>query len=390
MIPPRLIRIRELAELEADMRNRLLVMLLFSAALVLLWQMPLLALEQFEYGTDSLPRAGHRCNQNVFIGRPIGGPWVDAEDAENDGSENDGLEFSPDGHQVTIYVSVDGVIAGWIDFGGGDGSAVDFSQAMDNIIPAQSVKAGYNNFSFGWPGGFVTGSEVWARVRFSSSRLISAVQSPTGVNEMDGEVQDYVFDLTPVEISSFEAKSLNGIIKLEWQTESETENLGFHLFRSDSEEGLYEQINNSLIQGAGTSSSTRAYEYTDALVQPGKIYFYKLADVDYKGLLTMHGPASATATSPLDYILEQNYPNPFNPETRINFRLKETSYTKLAVYNLEGKEVRTLASGTLTAGAHTIAWNGKDNNGVTLSSGTYIYKLQVNDFEVSRRMEFVK
>ncbi len=345
---------------------------------------------EYDYGSDGLPRAGHRYDINAFIGRPTGGPWVDSEPSENDGSENDGIEFAPDGHHVTLYVSQNGVIAGWVDFDGGDGAAVDFTQAYDLIIPAQAITAGFHTFAFNWPAGFVSGTEVWSRFRFSTSTQPGAVQSPTGVNETYGEVQDYVFDLTPVELSSFEAKSRNGLVRLEWRTQSETENMGFHVYRSDAENGDFERINHSLIPGAGTTSSVQYYDYEDAQVAPGKTYFYKLADVDYKGRLTMHGPVSATVASPVDYVLEQNYPNPFNPETRINFRLKEPGFVTMSVYNMKGQEVRSLVAKSMGSGAHTVTWDGKDNSGIVLPTGTYIYKLQVNGFEVARKMEFVK
>jgi hypothetical protein len=348
------------------------------------------AAAELDLGSDGLPRAGHQYDANVFIGRPTGGPWVDSETSENDGSENDGIAFTSDGHEVTLYVSQNGVIGGWIDFDGNDGSAVDFTQAYDNIIPAQAITAGFHTFTFNWPAGFVSGTEVWARFRFSNSTQIGAVQSPTGVNQTFGEVQDYVFDLTPVELSSFEAKSTNGIVKLEWRTQSETENMGFHVYRSNAENGDYERINRSLIQGAGTSSAVQHYIHEDLDVEPGQTYFYKLADVDYKGRLTMHGPVSATVASPVDYVLEQNYPNPFNPETRINFKMKESGFVELSIFNLKGQQVRSLVAKIMGNGAHTVNWDGKDNNGIVLPSGTYLYKLRVNGFEVTRKMEFVK
>ncbi len=265
-----------------------------------------------------------------------------------------------------------------------------FPILLRNIIPAQQVSSGYNSFSFSWPAGFALGAEVWARFRFSSSRQVSAVQNPLGVSDCSGEVQDCLIDLSPVELTGFDAKSVSGSVEVEWRTVSEAGNIGFHVFRADSEDGHYRQISGSLIHGAGASGSVKAYGYADSTVEPGKSYFYKVADVDYKGRPTMHGPVSATATSPVDYILEQNYPNPFNPETRINFKLREAGYVQLSIYNLKGQEVRRLVAAALPGGVQTISWNGKDNNGITLSTGTYIYKLQVNGFEVSRRMEFVK
>ncbi len=357
----------------------------------LLLVLPLAAGAQalYDYGAESLPRAAQRFDPAVYIGRPGGGPWVSGETGECDGSEKEGIEFSVTGREVTFYVSKSGVIAGWLDFHGSE-DVPDFSQPDDNIIPAQAVRAGYNSFSFSWPQGFVPGAAIWARFRFSSASQTAAVSTPVGVSDSCGEVQDYRFDLLPLDLGDLTAEPAGDRIALSWQTKSETENLGFHLFRSQAKEGPYQQITGSLIRGAGCSREPLRYGYSDTTVEPGKSYYYKLADVDYKGCMTLHEPVCATAASPVDYLLEQIYPNPFNPETRINFRLKEPGRVQLAVFDLKGHEVRRLMAGALPRGPHTVSWNGRDDNGAFLASATYIYKLQVDDYEVSRPIQFIR
>lgn len=370
------------------MNKRFIRRVLLSVVLVLL---PLTARAQslYDYGAENLPRAAQRFDPAVYIGRPGGGPWITGESAERDGSENDGIEFSITGHEVTVYVSSDGVISGWLDFHG-TGEAPDFSQPDDIIIPAQTVRAGYNSFSFAWPQGFVPGSAIWSRFRFSCASQVTAVSNPVGVSDSFGEVQDYRFDLLPLDLGDLTAEPAGDRIALHWQTRTENENQGFHLFRADAAEGPYRQITGSLIRGAGCSHGPLRYGYSDTTVEPGRVYYYKLADVDFKGCMTMHGPVCATAASPIDYVLEQIYPNPFNPETRINFRLKEPGRVLLSVYDLKGHEVRKLMAGALPQGPHTVSWNGRDNNGAFLASATYIYKLQVNDYEVSRPIQFIR
>ncbi|HNW60436.1 MAG TPA: FlgD immunoglobulin-like domain containing protein [bacterium] len=343
----------------------------------------------YDYGAEGLPRAGQRFEASAFIGRPGGGPWTTGEMAEQDGSEGDGIEFSANGREVTLFVSRDGVISGWLDFDS-QGETADFSQPADQIIPAQKVRAGYNSFSFSWPQGFTPGTELWARFRFSSSSRCEAVASPAGVSDSCGEVQDYRFDLLPLNLGDLTATPASDRITLQWRTTTESENLGFHLFRAGAAEGPYRQITASLIRGAGTSATPIVYGYSDTTVEPGRIYYYKLADVDYRGCMTLHGPVCATAMAPVDYVLEQVYPNPFNPETRINFRLKEPGRVHLSVFDLKGHEVRQLMAGTLPRGPHTVSWNGRDNHGVFLTSATYIYKLQVDDYEVSRQIQFIR
>lgn len=75
-------------------------------------------------------------------------------------------------------------------------------------------------------------------------------------------------------------------------------------------------------------------------------------------------------------ILNQNYPNPFAKATNISYTLKGTEDITLIIYNASGEEIRTLYSGTRTAGTYTATWDGVDNSGKRVASGTYFYQLQ--------------
>ena len=93
------------------------------------------------------------------------------------------------------------------------------------------------------------------------------------------------------------------------------------------------------------------------------------------------------------YSLEQAYPNPFNPSTTINYTLEENSEVSIIVYDLMGREVRTLVNEfQLSNGgsAHSVVWNGTDNSGQMASSGIYIYRMVSNDFTKSHRITLMK
>ena len=87
---------------------------------------------------------------------------------------------------------------------------------------------------------------------------------------------------------------------------------------------------------------------------------------------------SEFAEIPRDYQLFQNYPNPFNPTTTIRYNIKQASKVKLKIYNLLGQEIRTLVNGSQEAGYQSIIWDGRDNIGVPVASGIYIYQLAAN------------
>jgi len=98
-----------------------------------------------------------------------------------------------------------------------------------------------------------------------------------------------------VELVSFTATpSRNGIL-LKWETASEIDNAGFHIWRSDTAEGTYAQITDQLIPAQGGPTSGAAYNYEDTDVAQGKDYFYKLEVIDTKGASEFLGPVSASS-----------------------------------------------------------------------------------------------
>ena len=88
--------------------------------------------------------------------------------------------------------------------------------------------------------------------------------------------------------------------------------------------------------------------------------------------------------------LLQNHPNPFNPQTTIAFSIKERGEVSLAVYDVAGQLVRTLANESLAAGPHTKVWDGRDNAGQPIASGVYFYKLVANNFSQTKKMVLLK
>ncbi len=88
---------------------------------------------------------------------------------------------------------------------------------------------------------------------------------------------------------------------------------------------------------------------------------------------------------PSNYSLSQNYPNPFNPTTSISFALPVAGNVELKVYDMLGKEVASLVSGSYTAGTHSVPFDAS-----ALASGVYVYKLTAGDFTDSKKMVLIK
>jgi hypothetical protein len=88
--------------------------------------------------------------------------------------------------------------------------------------------------------------------------------------------------------------------------------------------------------------------------------------------------------------LYDNYPNPFNPTTQISFYLPENQQVSLDIFNIRGQKVRSLQNGKMKSGQHRLTWTGKDNNGNSVSSGVYFYKLKTNNSTLQRKMLLLK
>ena len=101
---------------------------------------------------------------------------------------------------------------------------------------------------------------------------------------------------------------------------------------------------------------------------------------------------AAEVALPQHLRLRQNYPNPFNPRTRIEYELPQSGLVRLAIYNIRGQRVRTLIQSHRRAGVHGLGWDGRDDAGMPVGSGTYFYRLTVPQagFQETRPMVLVR
>ena len=91
-----------------------------------------------------------------------------------------------------------------------------------------------------------------------------------------------------------------------------------------------------------------------------------------------------------DFILFPAFPNPFNPTTTIRYSLSEGSRVSLKIYNVIGERIKTLVEDFQSPGEKSAVWDGRNDHGQLVSSGVYIYKLEVGEFASARKMIFVK
>ena len=101
-------------------------------------------------------------------------------------------------------------------------------------------------------------------------------------------------------------------------------------------------------------------------------------------------PSYPIAGEPLDFILYPNYPNPFNNQTAISFSVPSSLEIEINIHDIVGRVVKTLLTGRLEAGIHTIKWDGKDDTGISVSSGMYICSIKTQHFVKRHKMLLVK
>ncbi len=92
------------------------------------------------------------------------------------------------------------------------------------------------------------------------------------------------------------------------------------------------------------------------------------------------------ASAPGIDILKGNFPNPFNPETTISYTMPAAGDAKLGIYNLRGQLVRSLVNEPKAGGDHRVVWDGKDDNGDSVTSGIYFYRLETGKHSQTRKM----
>ena len=93
---------------------------------------------------------------------------------------------------------------------------------------------------------------------------------------------------------------------------------------------------------------------------------------------------------PKNYSLSENYPNPFNPLTQFNYTIPEYSVVKIMIYDIKGRQIRSLFHGLKEPGQYSIIWNASDDDGHPVSAGVYLYHIQAGTFVQSRKMILLK
>jgi hypothetical protein len=192
------------------------------------------------------------------------------------------------------------------------------------------------------------------------------------------------YENSPLAVSllSFSSVINNQNVILNWSTEFENNNKGFDVERRT---GSSDWVKIGNVKGAGTTSEPTLYSFTDNNLLPGE-YNYRLKQMDYNNNFSYFELKEAIIINPPSkYNLSQNYPNPFNPITKIDFDLPVESIVMIVLYDITGREIKTILNESRTAGYYTIIFDGSE-----LTSGNYFYKLTAGEYSATKKMVIIK
>ena len=201
----------------------------------------------------------------------------------------------------------------------------------------------------------------------------------------------------PVELSSFTAAYANEFVTVEWATASETDVIGFNVFRAlEDEYTLSEKINMSIIEGYGTTSEPHEYYFIDDTSNPySTAYYYWLECVNFDGTSNVYGSikydpdidGDGELNTVFHSTLEDIFPNPVQVGENITFNfmiggLEGTLRSvSLNIYDIKGKLVKEIINENMMVNDYTETWRVND-----LANGVYFYQLKTENYQETKKL----
>ncbi len=221
--------------------------------------------------------------------------------------------------------------------------------------------------------------------------FVPADKSPNGKallltgNEISGTTT--IFEITetltvPVELVSFHISG-NTLI---WKTATESNNSGWEIETKEKGsrvQGSWKKI--GFVAGKGTTTEAQTYTFSVSNLKSSDSEFeVRLKQIDIDGKFSYSNVLTVNPV-PTHFDLIGNYPNPFNPTTKISYQLSAGSKVELKIYDLLGREIKTLVNGNIEAGKHSVEFSAAD-----FPSGVYFYKLTAGSFTQTKKMTLMK
>jgi len=182
--------------------------------------------------------------------------------------------------------------------------------------------------------------------------------------------------ILPVELTHFEAKAQKESIALTWRTETEEDNAGFELQRSENGKDFKTL---TFIEGAGSTVEPQEYAFEDKTARPGVEYFYRLKQIDFDAAFEYSEIVTASLKS--DHLeVSEVFPNPVREQAQINVTLPKDEQLTISIFDLTGKPLR-VSNQQLDAGVNTLIIHTSD-----LPAGSYFVKLENATEKIYRKI----
>ena len=192
----------------------------------------------------------------------------------------------------------------------------------------------------------------------------------------------------PVELTGFEATRGDSGVRLTWRTASETNNAGFAVQRNAARErggaGAWEQV--AFVEGRGTTSEPQSYQFTDtSLPFAADTLAYRLKQIDMDGTAHFSDAITVGRRAVQQVQLHGSFPNPARSRATIRYALPRAADVRIALYDVLGRRVMTLATGRQDAGRRQRSLDTS-----RLESGTYFYRLTAGSVTKTRKLTIVR
>ena len=164
---------------------------------------------------------------------------------------------------------------------------------------------------------------------------------------------------------------------------------GFWNFAGDTGEEGTVKFTRSKTEAGDYTATVTGLTYDPYTWDTGSGVISASCTLNADGTVTQ-GPAKALVLTPAVHSLGDNYPNPANPETNISYSLGQSGRVVLRVYNSLSQVIRTLVDEFGAPGTYTVRWDGRDDRGMAVSSGVYLYQLRADGYVETRKLALAR
>jgi hypothetical protein len=205
---------------------------------------------------------------------------------------------------------------------------------------------------------------------------------------VDALLDDIVEWQAPAALVLFDWDASPDSVALSWVLDPSDGPLGCNIERANGPGGAFSRLNDTLI----APSTDEAYRFTDATVEPGAAYAYRLEVVERWGGVSDHGPWEVTVpTQPRSNRLELPRPNPCAGVLTIDYTVgADRGTVAIGVYDVAGRLVTTLRRGPAPAGDDSVTWDGRNASGDDVAAGVYFIRATIGAARLERKVVMLR